>query len=75
MANFDIYPLNGVHVCGLLQVLEEARAHLEEEEKVLEGQLNLVQLEATALQEKCAALEVSSALPNISLEPLVVDTE
>ena len=58
----------------ILQVLEEARAHLEEERRVLEGQLNLVQLEATALQEKCAALEVSSALPNISLEPLIMDT-
>ena len=32
---------------------------LERDRAVLEGQLNLTQLETTALQEKCAALEVS----------------
>jgi chromosome segregation ATPase len=41
------------------QVLKETKAHLEEERTVLEGQLNLARLETTALQEKCAALEVS----------------
>ncbi|CAI8051199.1 Centrosomal protein of 63 kDa, partial [Geodia barretti] len=39
------------------QVLEETKAHLEEERTVLEGQLNLAKLETTALQETCAALE------------------
>ena len=43
----------------LFKVLEETKAHLEEERTVLEGQLNLAQLETTALQEPCAALEVS----------------
>ena len=42
------------------QVLEEVRAQLEGDKAVLEEQLHLTKLEATALQEKCAALEVSS---------------
>ena len=42
-----------------MQALERVRVQLERDRAVLEGQLNLTQLETTALQEKCAALEVS----------------
>lgn len=49
------------------QILERVRVELERDKSVLEGQLNVAQLESATLQEKCAALEVSCASQTLIL--------